>query len=109
MTTECPCEKILEIEHVDALLPTIGGQTALNLAVQLDEAGVLDRHGVKLIGANMEAIHKAEDRQLFATAIKKIGLGVPQSGLARFWNLVLSIFTSGQQIVMPVRRRNGCG
>jgi carbamoyl-phosphate synthase large subunit len=76
-------EKIIEVEKPDALLPTIGGQTGLTLAVQLAEAGVLERHGVQLIGASLDAIHKAEDRALFAQAMKRIGLGVPRSGLAR--------------------------
>jgi carbamoyl-phosphate synthase large subunit len=76
-------ERIIKAEQPDALLPTIGGQTALNLAVDLDEAGVLERHGVQLIGANMAAILKAEDRELFADAMRKIGLHVPASGTAR--------------------------
>jgi carbamoyl-phosphate synthase large subunit len=76
-------EKIIRVEKPDALLPTIGGQTALNLAVGLDEAGVLARHGVRLIGANIESIHKAEDREQFRAAMERIGLAVPSSGLAR--------------------------
>jgi carbamoyl-phosphate synthase large subunit len=75
--------KIIEAERPDALLPTIGGQTGLTAAVKLDEAGVLERYGVQLIGARLDAIHKAEDRELFARAMKRIGLGVPRSGLAR--------------------------
>jgi len=75
-------EKIIEVERPDALLPTIGGQTALNLAVALHEAGVLDRFGVELIGASPEAIHKAENRDLFRRAMKRIGLEVPCSGVA---------------------------
>jgi len=74
-------EKIIEAERPDALLPTIGGQTALNLAVGLAEAGVLERHGVQLIGANIEAIHKAEDREQFRAAMARIGLAVPASGV----------------------------
>ena len=74
--------KIIEAERPDALLPTMGGQTGLNLAIRLHEAGVLERYGVQLIGANLEAIHKAEDRELFAQAMKRIGLGVPRSGPA---------------------------
>ena len=76
-------EKIILAERPDALLPTIGGQTALNLAVGLAEAGVLERHGVQLIGANIESIHKAEDREQFRAAMDRIGLAVPASGLAR--------------------------
>ncbi|NIP29364.1 MAG: carbamoyl-phosphate synthase large subunit [Candidatus Dadabacteria bacterium] len=75
-------EKIIEKEKPDALLPTIGGQTALNLAVALAESGVLDRHGVELVGAKLEAINKAENRDLFKEAMNDIGLDVPKSGIA---------------------------
>jgi carbamoyl-phosphate synthase large subunit len=81
MTVES-VEKIIAAEKPDALLPTIGGQTALNLAVALAKAGVLDKHGVRLIGANLAAIHKAEDRELFRAAMKKLGLALPESGVA---------------------------
>src|SRR5689334_952378 len=77
------CEKIIAKERPDALLPTLGGQTALNTALGLHEAGVLDKYGVKLIGASVEAIEKAEDRDLFKAAMAKIGLQVPRSGYAR--------------------------
>ncbi len=73
---------VIERERPDALLPTLGGQTALNLALDLHKAGVLDAYGVKLIGAQVEAIEKAEDRQLFKKAMEKIGLDVPLSGYA---------------------------
>ena len=76
-------EKIIEKERPDALLPTVGGQTALNLAVELHEAGILEKYGVELIGAKVEAIKKAEDRELFKEAMLRIGLEVPKSGLAR--------------------------
>ncbi len=76
-------EKIIEKERPDALLPTVGGQTALNLAVELFEAGVLEKFNVELIGANVEAIKKAEDRELFKEAMLKVGLEVPRSGFAR--------------------------
>uniref|UniRef100_A0A7C4AK70 Carbamoyl phosphate synthase large chain n=1 Tax=Thermodesulfovibrio aggregans TaxID=86166 RepID=A0A7C4AK70_9BACT len=72
-------ELIIKRERPDALLPTLGGQTALNLAVQLGEAGVLDKYSVELIGANLHAIKKAEDRELFKQAMTKIGLEVPRS------------------------------
>ena len=75
-------EKIIEKEKPDALLPTIGGQTALNLAVSLAESGALERHGVELIGAKIPAIKKAENRDLFKKAIAEIGLEVPRSGIA---------------------------
>jgi carbamoyl-phosphate synthase large subunit len=76
-------QSVIERERPDALLPTLGGQTALNLALDLHKAGVLDAYGVKLIGAQVEAIEKAEDRQLFKKAMEKIGLDVPLSGYAR--------------------------
>jgi carbamoyl-phosphate synthase large subunit len=74
--------KIIERERPDALLPTLGGQTALNLTVELGRAGVLDRFAVKLIGAQIAAIEKAEDRDLFKQAMSNIGLRVPFSGYA---------------------------
>jgi carbamoyl-phosphate synthase large subunit len=75
-------EKVIEKERPDALLPTMGGQTALNLAVALAKNGVLDKYGVELIGAKLEAIEKAEDRQLFKEAMERIGIGVCPSGIA---------------------------
>ena len=73
------CEKIIVKEKPDALLPTVGGQTALNLAVQLHEQGVLARHNVELIGASLRSIQLAEDRQLFNETMREIGLRVPDS------------------------------
>jgi len=81
MTVEV-VEKIFAIEKPDALLPTIGGQTALNLTIDLAAAGVLERHAVKLIGANIASIQKAEDREQFRDAMQRIGLAVPNSGIA---------------------------
>ena len=75
-------EQIIERERPDALLPTMGGQTALNLAKALAEKGILERYGVKLIGASLQAINKAEDRQLFKAAMQKIGIPLPRSGYA---------------------------
>src|SRR3712207_2182785 len=75
-------ERIIAKERPDALLPTLGGQTALNLAMELVERGSLERHGVELIGANAEAIATAEDRQRFKDAMVEIGLAVPPSGTA---------------------------
>ncbi|MGD0957246.1 MAG: carbamoyl-phosphate synthase large subunit [Candidatus Acidiferrales bacterium] len=72
-------EAIIAAEHPDALLPTVGGQTALNLAVELAEGGILDKYGVKLIGASLSAIKIAEDRLLFKDVCRKIGLEVPSS------------------------------
>jgi carbamoyl-phosphate synthase large subunit len=75
--------KIIECERPDALLPTVGGQTALNLAIELAETGVLEKFGVELIGAKLDAIKKAEDRDLFKRAMIKIGLEVPDSEVVR--------------------------
>jgi carbamoyl-phosphate synthase large subunit len=75
-------EKIIERENPDALLPTLGGQTGLNVSVSLAQSGVLDRHGVELIGATLEVINKAEDRNLFKKAMKNIGLDLPESDFA---------------------------
>jgi carbamoyl-phosphate synthase large subunit len=75
-------EEIIRVERPDALLPTIGGQTALNLATILSEQGVLEKYNVELIGANYKAIKKAEDREEFKEAMEKINLEVPRSGLA---------------------------
>ena len=74
-------EEVIRQERPDALLSTVGGQTGLNLSVELAEAGVLDKYGVELIGAKIESIKKAEDRLLFKDAMRKIGLDTPQSQL----------------------------
>src|SRR5246500_1283693 len=81
--TVAALEQIIARERPDALLPTVGGQTALNLAIELAEAGVLERYGVELIGAKLAAIKKAEDRDLFKHAMIDIGLEVPASVVAR--------------------------
>ncbi len=83
--------KIIERERPDALLPTLGGQTALNIAVQLGEMGVLDEYGVELIGAKLEAIKKAEDRELFKKTMQEIGLDVPRSDIAHDVDEALAI------------------
>jgi carbamoyl-phosphate synthase large subunit len=75
-------ERIIEREQPDALLPTMGGQTALNVALELFDAGVLGKHGVELIGANARAIRMAEDREEFAEAMQRLGLAVPHGGFA---------------------------
>ena len=75
-------EKIIIREQPDALLPTLGGQTALNTSMSLFKSGTLDKHNVKMIGANAEAIDKGEDRHLFKEAMTKIGLDMPRSGIA---------------------------
>src|SRR5205814_4418117 len=75
-------ELIIEKERPDALLPTMGGQTALNVAMALSESGALEKYEVELIGANARAIAIAEDRKLFAEAMKRIGLAVAAGGIA---------------------------
>jgi carbamoyl-phosphate synthase large subunit len=84
---------IIAQERPDALLPTVGGQTALNLAVALEERGVLAAHGVKLIGASVDAIKVAEDRLAFRNAMESIGIDVPASGLARSLDEALALVT----------------
>ena len=76
-------ERVIEIERPDAILPTVGGQTALNLAVALSERGVLDKYGVELIGAKIESIQMAEDRLQFKQAMERAGLSTPRSGTAK--------------------------
>ena len=76
-------ERIIEREKPDALLPTMGGQTALNCALDLADHGVLEKYGVELIGASRQAIRLAEDRELFRNAMIEIGLAVPAAGIAR--------------------------
>ncbi len=84
-------EKIIARERPDALLPTVGGQTGLNTAVALAESGVLKKYNVEMIGASLNVIHKAEDREKFRHAMENIGLRVPKSGFARSMNDVLKI------------------
>ncbi len=84
-------EKIIAKERPDALLPTLGGQTGLNTAVAVAEAGVLEKYGVEMIGASLPVIHKAEDRQLFRKAMERIGLKVPKSGFARSMEEVMAV------------------
>ena len=92
-------EMIIARERPDALLPTLGGQTALNTAVTVAEAGILDKYSVKMIGASFEVIKKAEDRELFREAMKKVGLRVPKSGIARNMKEVREI---AQKIGFPI-------
>ncbi|HXQ75109.1 MAG TPA: carbamoyl-phosphate synthase large subunit [Acidimicrobiales bacterium] len=93
---------IVERERPDALLPTLGGQTGLNLAMALVERGVLDAYGVELIGANAEAITTAEDRDRFKTAMEEIGLEVPASGFARSLDEAMVV---GERIGFPLMIR----
>ena len=90
---------VIERERPDALLPTLGGQTALNLAVALSERGVLDRYKVELIGASIEAIHTAENRERFKSAMTEIGLAVPNSGFAYHLDEAVKV---GDEVGYPV-------
>ncbi len=76
-------ERVIEKERPDALLPTMGGQTALNIALELEDSGALERYGVELIGADSRAIRMAEDREKFAAAMSRLGLSVPHGGFAK--------------------------
>ncbi len=93
---------IIERERPDALLPTLGGQTALNMAMALVEGGVLDRFGVELIGASAEAISTAEDRDRFKSAMEEIGLEVPSSGFAHNLDEAMSV---GEVVGFPIMIR----
>ena len=90
-------EAIIEKERPDAVLPTVGGQTALNLAVALAERGALAKRGIQLIGASIEAIRVAEDRLQFRDAMREIGIEVPASGIARTIDEALSIVGDQQR------------
>jgi carbamoyl-phosphate synthase large subunit len=83
--------KIIAKERPDALLPTLGGQTGLNTAVAVAESGVLERYGVEMIGASLEVIQKAEDREKFRNAMERIGLRVPKSGFAKTMEEVFAV------------------
>ena len=86
-------ERVIERERPDALLPTMGGQTALNIAMDLDRQGVLEKYGVELIGANARSIRMAEDREEFAAAMARIGLELPHGGVARTLDDAMNIVT----------------
>src|SRR5687768_13390460 len=95
-------EKILERERPDALLPTVGGQTGINLTLALDERGTLKRLGIEVLGANVDALRLGEDRLLFKQAMEEIGLKVPRSGYAA--NL-----EETREIVSGIDGREGIG
>ncbi len=103
--------RIIEKERPDALLPTMGGQTALNCALDLDRHGVLDQFGVQMIGASKEAIDKAEDRQKFKDAMTKIGLGSARSGIAHTLEEALACLenTGYPAIIRPSFTLGGSG
>ena len=104
--------RVIELERPDALLPTMGGQTALNLAVALAENGTLDRFGVELIGADLKAIQKAEDRKLFKQAMERIGVHVCPSGIASNLEEAESVgaaISSYPRIIRPAFTLGGSG
>ena len=104
-------EKVIEREKPDALLPTMGGQTALNVAMDLHRAGILEKHGVELIGANARSIEMAEDREKFAEAMGRIGLAVTTGGFAKTVEEALEIVESTDYpaIVRPSFTMGGTG
>src|SRR5688500_8615769 len=104
-------ELVIEKERPDALLPTMGGQTALNVAMKLHENGVLEKYGVQLIGADARAIAMAEDRGQFAEAMKRIGLAVPQGGIATTFDeaLELADMVGFPAIIRPAFTLGGTG
>ncbi len=104
-------ERVIEVEKPDALLPTMGGQTALNIAMELDKRGVLEKHGVELIGANAASIRMAESREEFTEAMHRIGLSVPRGGFARTIDEALTIVedTGYPAIVRPSFTLGGTG
>jgi carbamoyl-phosphate synthase large subunit len=104
-------ELVIAKERPDALLPTMGGQTALNVAMKLSERGVLAKYGVELIGAKAKAIKMAEDRQEFGEAMARIGLQVPQGKIATTWDEALAIadFTGFPAIIRPAFTLGGSG
>ena len=111
--TPAVLESIIERERPDALLPTIGGQTGLNLALALADRGALERYGVELIGASLEAIRKAEDRDQFKDAMHRIGLRVTRSGYARSrdeaWEIVRDLEIAFPIILRPSFTLGGFG
>ena len=104
-------EKVIAAERPDALLPTMGGQTALNVALALYDAGVLEKYGVQLIGANARAIRVAEDRQEFAAAMARIGLSVAKGGFAHTWDEAHALLesTGYPAIIRPSFTLGGSG
>ena len=104
-------ERVIEVEKPDALIPTMGGQTALNVALELAERGALDEHGVELIGADVRAIQLAEDREQFAEAMQRIGLELPAGGFARSLDEALRLVenTGFPAIIRPSFTLGGTG
>ena len=104
-------ESIIIKEKPDAILPTVGGQTALNLAMDLKKSGLLDKHGIKLIGAQVDAIEKAEDRELFKKAMDEIGIDTAQGGFVHTWEEANALLDSMQFpiIIRPSFTLGGTG
>ena len=104
-------ELVIARERPDALLPTMGGQTALNVAMELSQNGVLEKYGVELIGASAKAIAIAEDRRQFADAMRRIGLAVPQGGIAKSWDEAVAVLeiTNFPAIIRPSYTLGGTG
>src|SRR6266576_2031293 len=104
-------ELVIAKEKPDALLPTMGGQTALNVAMKLAETGVLEKYGVELIGADARAIAMAEDRKLFGEAMKRIGLAVPLGGVATTLDEAVGLIgmTGFPAIIRPAFTLGGSG
>ena len=103
ITPETVC-KVIEKERPDALLPTLGGQTGLNTAIEAAKTGILEKYNVEMIGASVESINKAEDRELFRNAMEKIGLRIPKSGFAHNMD---DVETISQRIGFPIIVRPG--
>ncbi len=93
------CAAVVEKERVDAILPTLGGQTGLNLAIELAERGVLERNGVKLIGVDIDAIRRAEDRREFKNLVGEVGLETPRSAVAHTLEEALDVL---EDLALPV-------
>ncbi|MBR4107502.1 MAG: carbamoyl-phosphate synthase large subunit [Akkermansia sp.] len=106
-------EKIIVREKPDAMLPNLGGQTALNCAMELHRRGVLERNGVRMIGVSADAIDKGEDRQRFKDAMLKIGLDVPASGvahnMAEAWDIANNVVGSYPMVIRPAFTLGGTG
>ncbi|HEY6118701.1 MAG TPA: carbamoyl-phosphate synthase large subunit [Pyrinomonadaceae bacterium] len=109
--TVAAVSQVIRRENPDALLPTVGGQTALNLAIALSDAGILEECGVEMIGANRQAIKIAEDRMLFKQAMDEAGLPMPQGGFARSWEEAQTIVeeTGYPAIIRPSFTLGGTG
>ena len=91
--------QIIEKERPDALLPNLGGQTGLNMAMELNKAGVLDKYGVKVIGVNLDAIERGEDREIFKETMKSLGIDTPRSGI---WHTVEGAEKIAEEIGFPL-------